>query len=42
MNVINKKAPLELIFEEKYGKIVDYSLFGDCYIVIAFTEGIVY
>lgn len=33
------KTPLELVFEPKYGKIIDYSLFGDGYIVIAFTEG---
>ena len=35
------KTPLELVFEQKYGKIVDYSLFGDGYIVVAFTEGFV-
>ena len=37
----SKKQPLELVFEPKYGKIVDYSLFGDGYIVTAFTEGYV-
>jgi len=41
MDVVNKTAPLELVFETKYGKIIDYSLFGDGYIVIAFTEGYV-
>lgn len=35
------KTPLELVFEPKYGKIIDYSLFGDGYIVVAFTEGYV-
>lgn len=37
----SKKTPLELVFEQKYGKIIDYSLFGDGYIVVAFTEGYV-
>lgn len=32
-------APLELMFESKYGKIIDYQFFGDGYIVIGFTEG---
>lgn len=27
------------MFENKYGKIVDYSLFGDGYIVAGFTDG---
>ncbi len=35
----NHKFPLELVFEQKYGKIIDYSLFGDGYIVIGFSEG---
>jgi len=35
----NHKFPLELVFEAKYGKIVDYSLFGDGYIVVGFSEG---
>jgi hypothetical protein len=37
----NHKFPLELVFEAKYGKIVDYSLFGDGYIVVGFSEGFV-
>lgn len=37
----SQKQPLELVFEQKYGKIVDYSLFGDGYIVVGFTEGYV-
>jgi WD repeat-containing protein 19 len=37
--VNSTKQPLELVFEQKYGKIVDYSFFGDGYIVIGFTEG---
>ncbi|EAR82687.2 WD40 repeat protein (macronuclear) [Tetrahymena thermophila SB210] len=36
-----KKQPLELVYEPKYGKIVDYQLFGDGYIVTGFTEGYV-
>lgn len=35
------KTPLELVFEAKYGKIIDYCLFGDGYIVIGFSEGYV-
>lgn len=37
----SNKQPLELVFEAKYGKIIDYNLFGDGYIVIGFTEGYV-
>lgn len=29
----------ELIFEDKYGKIVDYQIFGDGYLIVGFTEG---
>ena len=29
------------MFEAKYGKIIDYSLFGDGYIVVGFSEGYV-
>lgn len=32
-------APLELMFESKYGRIIDYQFFGDGYIVIGFSEG---
>lgn len=39
--VNSTKQPLELVFEAKYGKIIDYSFFGDGYIVIGFTEGYV-
>ena len=35
----SNKTPLELLFEPKYGKIINYQLFGDGYIVVAFTEG---
>ncbi|EGR31945.1 WD repeat protein [Ichthyophthirius multifiliis] len=40
-DVSSNKTPLELVFEAKYGKMVDYQLFGDGYIVVAFTEGYV-
>jgi len=49
VSVLNKKTilmfeiqgsqPLELVFEQKYGTIVDYSLFGDGYIVVGFNKG---
>jgi len=32
---------LELVFEKKYGKIVDYKPFGDGYIAIGFSEGFI-
>jgi len=32
-------APLELMFESKYGKIVDYQFYGDGYILVGFSEG---
>lgn len=43
MYELNKpeEQPLELVFDAKYGKILDYSLFGDGYIVLGFTEGYV-
>lgn len=37
----NHKVPDELMFENKYGKIIDYSIFGDGYLVIGFSEGYV-
>ncbi|CAD8171970.1 unnamed protein product [Paramecium pentaurelia] len=37
----NHKMPDELMFENKYGKIVDYTIFGDGYLVIGFSEGYV-
>jgi len=37
----SQRQPLELVFEKKYGKIVDYKPFGDGYIAIGFTEGFV-
>jgi WD repeat-containing protein 19 len=39
MDVMSKNAPFELVFESKYGKIIDYNLFGDGYIVLGFSEG---
>ena len=30
-----------LVFEDKYGKIVDYKPFGDGYIAIGFSEGFI-
>jgi WD repeat-containing protein 19 len=41
MDVMSKNAPFELVFESKYGKIIDYNLFGDGYIVLGFSEGYV-
>ena len=38
-DIDTKQQPLELVFESKYGNIVDYSLFGDGYIVIGFSKG---
>ena len=35
----DKAAPLELMFEAKYGKIIDYGFFGDGYILLGFSEG---
>lgn len=35
----SSKQPLEIVLENKYGKITDYCLFGDGYIVLGFTEG---
>lgn len=29
----------ELAFEDKYGKIIDYQVFGDGYLVVGFSEG---
>ena len=37
----NHKVPDELMFEKKYGNIVDYSVFGDGYLVIGFSDGYV-
>lgn len=38
-NVMSTNQPFQLIFEAKYGRIVDYKLFGDGYLVIAFSNG---
>jgi WD repeat-containing protein 19 len=35
----DRSAPLELMFESKYGKIIDYQFYGDGYIVVGFGEG---
>ena len=35
----DRAAPLELMFESKYGKIIDYQFYGDGYIVVGFGEG---
>ena len=35
----SKKQPLELFFEQKYGKVTDYQQFGDGYLVLSFSEG---
>jgi WD repeat-containing protein 19 len=32
-------AQTELMFEDKYGKIIDYHFFGDGYIIVGFSEG---
>lgn len=41
MDVMSKSPPLELVFENKYGKIIGFNLFGDGYIVLGFTEGFI-
>ena len=38
-NLNSANQPLQLQFEPKYGKIVDYALFGDGYVVIGFSSG---
>ena len=38
-NLMSNKQPFQLIFQAKYGRIVDYCLFGDGYIVIVFSNG---
>lgn len=38
-NINSTKQPYQLIFEDKYGQIVDYCLYGDGYIVVAFYYG---
>lgn len=37
----NHKMPDEFVFENKYGKIIDYTIFNDGYLVIGFSEGYV-
>ena len=37
----SQRQPLELVFEKKYGKIIDYKPFGDGYIAIGFSEGFI-
>ena len=35
----DSNAQTELMFEDKYGKIVDYQFFGDGYLIVGFSEG---
>eukprot|EP01013_Petalomonas_cantuscygni_P015686 TRINITY_DN32571_c0_g1_i1.p1 TRINITY_DN32571_c0_g1~~TRINITY_DN32571_c0_g1_i1.p1 ORF type:complete len:1413 (-),score=393.21 TRINITY_DN32571_c0_g1_i1:294-4532(-) len=37
----NEENPVELKFQERYGKIVSYQWFGDGYLLIGFASGIV-
>jgi len=41
LEIGSKKNPLELAFEQKYGRIVDYNFYGDGYVVVGFSEGYV-
>jgi hypothetical protein len=38
-NTQSTEAPIQLLFEKKYGKIVRYEHYGDGYIVVAFANG---
>jgi len=38
-NINSTSNPFQLVFENKYGSIVDYCLYGDGYIVVAFAHG---
>lgn len=38
-NLMSSKQPFQLMFEAKYGRIVDYCLFGDGYLVVGFSNG---
>lgn len=29
----------EVLFEDKYGKIIDYQFYGDGYLIVGFSEG---
>ena len=39
--MIKNEKPYEIVFENKYGKIIGYKIFGDGYIVLGFSEGYV-
>ena len=38
-NLKSTEQPYQLIFESKYGRIIDFCLLGDGYIVIGFSNG---
>ena len=40
-NLNSPQNPYQLIFEQKYGKIVNYEMFGDGYTVIGFSNGFI-
>lgn len=39
-NLLDPENPIELAFQQKYGSIVAYKWYGDGYILIGFTAGI--
>jgi hypothetical protein len=36
----SNERSIELNFDDKYGKLIDYKLFGDRFLVCSFSEGL--